>query len=119
MFPSKTYNKPKSFGKKHRLPDKIREKYFLLFQKFQLVCIFKPSYNVENSAREKCRRVSARVAEALFLPVLLRGPDSSILIFKPGYNVENSARGRCRRVSARVAEALFLPVLPRGLEWFD
>ena len=106
--------------KKHRLLDKIREKYFLLFQQFQLVCIFKPSYNVENSARGKCRRVSARVAEALFLPVLLRGLEwVDFLIFKPSCNVENSARKKCRRVSAQVAEALFLPVLLRGLEWFD
>ena len=48
---------------------------FLLFQQFQLVCIFKPSYNVVNSARGKCRRVSARVAGALFLPVFFRGPE--------------------------------------------
>ena len=37
------------------------------------ILIFKPGYNVENSARGRCRRVSARVAEALFLPVLPRG----------------------------------------------
>ena len=74
MFPSKKLTPTlKTLAKKHRLLDKIREKYFLLFQQFQLVCILKPSYNVENSARGKCRRVSARVAEALFLPVLLRG----------------------------------------------
>ena len=62
---------------------------------------------------------SARVADALFLPVLLRGLEwFDFLILKPSY-AENSARKKCRRVSARVAEALFLPVLLRGPEWFD
>ena len=76
MFPSKKITTAlKTLAKKHRLLDRIREKYFLLFQQFQHVCIFKPSYNVENSARGICRCVSAQVAEALFLPVFFRGPE--------------------------------------------
>ena len=70
----------KDFGQKTLCTtENSRKSMFPLIQQFQLVCIFKPGHNVENSDRGKCRHVSARVA-ALFLPVFFKKKDQGDLI---------------------------------------
>ena len=63
----------KDFGQKTPCTtENPRKSMSPLIQQYQLVYIFKPGHNVENSDRGKCRRVSARVAAALFLPVFFK-----------------------------------------------